>query len=264
MFSTAIRVILYLLFTSSLLAYCIWSWLFQTGFYATLIRLQNEYLDIYFPDLTQAFLLILCFILPLALLFKKPKATEVSAQPPEGGNGVLFLLAVVALGIAGFALKTSFDLEENPQPRVIDLSQPPEEWLWFQKVQFDGILLPEFSVIIEESNKAQKKKETIYTPIIANGDDKLMFVLRSKDEYLQNRPTTIDSFVSLSPVSVVVRDAFKAQGIPIADKVYIVGRDVLGPRENLWIVTALFGLFGFFFLIASIIGTIKQRASQKN
>lgn len=262
----------------AVLAYATWSWVFQTGLYAVLIRWQATTFDTYFPTLTFAAIIILLLVplyifeLAIGIGAKKvrPKTNmelsldELNKRLRKKSRGFL-LLTTVLVAAAGISFYLGQGAQGEDQPALsVDLNNVEDQHYWFKKVALNGVMLSKNSYsIITESSRGGYASETRYTPIAAPGRDKkpIHFVhIKTANPGSRIRAKLSKTgFVMPSVLPVLVRDTFEADGLLLADKVHVFGDSVVSLKMALYIAAGILGLIAFLFFVSVILMPIGNR-----
>ncbi len=265
------------------LGYAAWSWIFQTGLYAILIRWQADTFNNYFPTLTFA-AIFLALLLPIILIEKIIGGSGKGLQIKKGDMEVslnelqarlkkrsrhfligMFLFIGAALG-AFYVGQNAPD--ENQETISVDLRNFEEGNYWFKKVKLNGSLLTNSSYsITSKNNRRGHTSETRYTPIASPNGKKspIHFVhLQTSNHNSRINPNlALTGFVRPSVLPVLVRDTFEQDGLVMADRVHVIGSSVLSLQMTLYITTGFCGLIAFFLFFSFIFSPIARRRLTK-
>jgi len=250
LFTRFVTTIVIIIFT----AYCAWTWFFQIGLYATLIRFQTNNLGVYFPIVTG----MLIWGIPLFFLiiygFSKHKNgdgefnSSSTRRESKGGTRWLGILTLLFMGLSGSAYYLSLDAPDDHQQTItIDLKNFKDQSLWFKKVSLNGTPLNSSAINIKEHGKRATKFFTRYTPIAVSktSDQAIRFIHSSNTdskEVIDKARVSMVGFVVPTVLPVLVRDSFEADGIKLADRTYLIGDSVFSAQITLYIVTVILGL----------------------
>lgn len=220
--------------------YCAWSYFFQTGLYALLIRLLSQYVEVYMPRLTILGLWLLLAVIPLFYAYRGKGKHEYQLKYSELKKWLRLKTAVLGVATVVTALAAFFAYSKSSavpqQPAVInkiDISEPIENSLWFQPISLNGRPNTSAAVLTQSPGKSKTLSITRYTPIIANGGGTkpIRFVEHfSSDSVVKinQRNVALTGFVLPKSIPVPVRDSFKQRGLLLADQVYVYGRSAFG------------------------------------
>lgn len=264
-----------ILLTGALTVYCAWSWFFQTGLYAFLIRLQANTFDIYFPIVTGMSMWFFLALIPLAYGFGGKKKHEYQLKYHElqqhlkGRTRWLALWVVVFAGLAGGAYYLSIDAPDDNQEVIqIDLSNYQEQSLWFKKVSLKGVALTDSSTITEESGKRGQRHFARYTPIAADkqSNEPIRFIEAFNSDSIERvsrERVSLTGFVIPTVLPVLIQDSLKKDGLLLADRTYLIGNHVFSAQTSLYIAAAILGLISFFLLVGLIVSPFHNRRKLK-
>jgi len=249
-------------------AYGVISWLLQIGPFAFLIRLQDQLIGTYFPFITGALMTFIFWSIPFIFFIRLGKAKAIQAQKEltekEFKKQLIrpvyytSLSLLVCLAIAAVAYLWS-QKATNAEEIVVDLSEPitrplvGDDSLWFKRITLIGKPLPEQSYLIESSGKRGTTSFDLYLPIApAEGDQPVQIVYNlsgSDVSKIDINKITNKGFIIPFAVPALTRDFFEAEGIELADRVYMVSPNKLDERTAAYIVLGISGTIGLILFI---------------
>jgi len=258
-----------------LTVYCLWSWFFQTGLYAFLIRFQANTFDAYFPLLTAVGMWAVVALIPLAYAFGGKKRHEYQLKYHELERHLksrtrwlaLWLLIFASLASAAYYL--SIDAPADDQEIIgIDLADFHQQSLWFKKVSLKGTALTDSSTVTEESRTLGGQYFARYTPIVtsAKSEQPVRFIeafYSDSIERISAEPVSLTGFVIPTALPVLIQDSLKKDGLILADRTYLIGNHVFNAKTSLYIAAAVSALICFFLLVGLIVSPFHNQRKLK-
>ncbi len=241
--------------------YCAWSYFFQTGLYALVVRLLSQHLEVYRPWLTILGIWVVLAGLPLFYAFRGKSKHEYQLKHSELSRWLkiktallgLATLAVTASALAAYMMSSHAPSDTQP-PIQIDISNASDKSLWFQRVTLKGKPITGAAVLTEGSGDSLAFSITRYTPISASGNKRepIKFVeMLSSDsvEQINRGAVSLTGFVLPKSVPVLVRESFKESGLVLADRVYVIGREVYSAQNILMFLSIALGLLALALIV---------------
>lgn len=264
------------------LGYAAWSWVFQTGLYAVLIRWQAKTFDNYFPGLTFVAIFML-LLLPVYLIEKiisggktgrivkndmEVSLDELTHRLKKRSRRMLIgMFIFVGIALCAF-YAGQHSLGEDQDAIAIDLKNVESGNYWFKKVTLNGSLLTRNSYsIVSKNTKRGYTSETLYTPIASPKGKKapihFVHLKTSNHRARTSQSLALTGFVRPSVLPVLVRDAFEEGGLVMADRVHVIGSSVLSLQMTLFIAAGISALIAFFLFFSFIFSPIGRRRLTK-
>jgi len=258
--SSAIKPITFLL-SAILATYGLWSWFFQAGLYAFLIRLLVNNADIYYPLITGLVMCALLAIIPLVFNFSNNKRRhEYQLRYEELKSKLrkstvwlaLITMIFISLTAAAYTLSNNV-VGKNQQTLKIDLANYQAQSLWLKKVSLNGVALTDSATVTTESDQDGNEVYVRYTPIVTSKRSKepIRFVeaLRADTtSQVAKQNVSLTGFVKPSALPVLIKDSLKKDGLVLAKRTYLISAQAFNAQSFFYTATIILGLISLLLI----------------
>jgi len=245
---------------------CLLSWLFESKLQGLLVGLIDKHFDVYYPDLTGLTLTLIAIAVPFFLARHSPAISDQELSYAELVSRlkrriVFLFLAVLSLSAITVTLHHMYTrIPAADQPLIeVDLNDDSFSFLFLERVSLNGVAVNQNATFSKDFRHQSSTMLRRYTPIVSKSGNTqpIRFVesfTSDSTEILNQRPVSMQGFVSPRVLPAAIRTAFEADGLQMANIVYVIETDYVDVKpilKWLWIAMSIITLAVLIRLLLS-------------
>ncbi len=245
---------------------CLLSWLFESKLQGWLVGLIDKHLGVYYPDLTGLALTLIAIAVPFFLTRHSAAFSDQELSYEELVSRlkrriILLFLAVptlLAITVTIHHMYTQISGANQPLMEV-DLNDDSFRFLFLRRVSLNGEAVKQNVTFSKDRRYQSPTMLRRYTPIVSK--DRYTQTIRfvesftsDSTEILNQRPVSMQGFVSPRVLPAAIRAAFEEDGLKMANIVYVIETDYVDVKpilKWLWIAISMMTLAVLIRLLLS-------------